>query len=184
MTEWAFASIEFSLEAPVTLAASAGTNGEVTLGPRDLSGFHAVSVEFRTTDQEAVNMNKSRFWAEMTRLLPFLSYTTAMVTGEISDDPQAEMTRRAAEDAYLSDEFRFLRTASAAEDLGQFLQMIKGLAAQQALPPGTAGPASAPAATAAVATQETALSPLEGRAQAARDTVQGASQLRAPNGQS
>ena len=191
LTEWAFIDIEFVLEAPVTLAASGGTNGEVTLTPRDLSGFHAVSVEFRTTDEEAVNMNKARFWGEMTRLIPFLSYTTAMVTGEISDDPQAEMTRRAAEDAYLSDEFRFLRTASAAEDLGQFMQMVKALAAQQGLAPsaapgGPGGPAPVPGAApvgAAVATQETALQPLEARAQAARDVTQGASQLRGGNGQ-
>jgi hypothetical protein len=70
---------------------------------------------------------KARFWSEMYNLIPFLSATTVMERGRISDAPIAEMLRRDSEDIFRSPEMAAGRTMAAARTVGQFQEAISQL---------------------------------------------------------
>ena len=112
--------IELVFEAPITIrGVGEGDPAEIKLMPSDIKGFYDVRAELRTSDEDAIAINNARFWIEMALRAPFLSFQTAMVRGEITDDPVSERLRRAAEDVFLSDEFRQIRIQTGAQSFGQ-----------------------------------------------------------------
>lgn len=126
LSRWVLMDIEMVLEAPVTVfGVSSDDSAEVTIGPRDISGYYDIYVELRTTDEEAVSQNKARFWLEMALRAPFISFFTALERGGVTDDPTTEMLKRAAEDVFLSEEFRMIRVMTGAQSYGEFAQMLK-----------------------------------------------------------
>lgn len=137
LTRWALMDVELVLEAPVTLFGSGADDpADITLTPRDISGYYDVFVELTTTDEDALALTRARFWSEMYRVVPFLSAWTAMERGGIADDPLAEMLRRAGEDVFLSPEFTAIRVATGAESFGELAQMIAALTAKNGGPEG------------------------------------------------
>ena len=54
-----------------------------------------------------------------------MSFFTALERGGVTDDQTTEMLKRAAEDVFLSDEFRMIRVMTGAQSYGEFSQMIK-----------------------------------------------------------
>lgn len=112
--------VDIVFEAPITIRGTGeGDPAEIKLMPSDIKGFYDVKAELRTSDEDAIAINKARFWIEMALRAPFLSYQTAMVRGEITDDPVTERLRRAAEDVYMSDQFRMIRIMTGAQSFGQ-----------------------------------------------------------------
>ena len=146
LTRWYLMDIELVLEAPVTLYGSGADDpADITLTPKDISGYYDCFVELSTTDEDALSLTKARFWGELYRVLPFLSAWTAMERGGISDDPLAEMLRRSGEDVFLSPEFAQIRVATGAKSFGEFSTYIAQLAAEK----GTGGGARIPGANSA-----------------------------------
>jgi hypothetical protein len=128
LTTQVFIDVEKVLEAPITVFGTTEKDiGEATLKPTDINGYYQVTAELTTSDEEAISQNLARFWMEATQRSPFLSYTTAMERGRISDEPQMEMIKRAAEDVFLSEAFQQIRIATGAESFGQLAEMIEGL---------------------------------------------------------
>ena len=126
ISSWVLIDVEKTLAAPVTLYSTLSDDlAEIRIQPREIRGFYDVGIELQTTDTEAVAMNRARFWMDATRLAPFLSYTTAMERGNISDTPQMEMQKRASEDVFLSDQFRQMRVLEAAEALAEFEKAVE-----------------------------------------------------------
>ena len=118
--------IAIVLEAPVTLyGAGSDSPAEVHITSKEISGHYATSVKFVTSDEDAVSQTKARFWAEMYRVIPFLSAYTAMERGEIADDPTMEMIRRSGEDVFLSEEFSMIRKMTGAQSFGELVQMVE-----------------------------------------------------------
>lgn len=155
LSSWVLMDIELVLEAPVTIWSVPKYEGDpssVTVKPSDIRGYYMVSAELRTTDQEAVNMVKARFWSELYRAIPFLSAWTAMEKGEISDAPSKEMVRRASEDIFNSPQMQMVRTMTAMQSFGElaaFLQQMgamggEGGAAGMGGPGGGAGAPGSP----------------------------------------
>lgn len=189
LSEWIFICIEDVIEAPVTVwavPAGSGTPSSVTVKPSDIRGYHKVTAELRTTDEEAVNMVKARFWAEMYRVIPFLSAWTAMEKGEISDQPQQELVRRASENVFLSPQMDQIRTMVGAEAFGELAMIIQQLASG-----GSSGPGGESASTPTGAAPSEPMGGMgnmggsvpaasAGGAGAARDILQGPSQIRGP----
>ena len=145
MNRWVLMDIQLVLEAPVTIyGAGADSPSEISLKPKDIGGYYETHVELSTADMDAVNQVNARFWAEMYRVVPFLSlYTTMEKMG--LDDPQSEMVRRASEDVFLSEEFRLIRTMTGAQSFGELAQLLQQLQMQGgeaagAGPPGQANP--------------------------------------------
>lgn len=142
MNRMTLMDVELGAEGPITIYGSSGDYGEVRLEPSDINGFYENTVELRTSDADLVAMNKSRFWGEMYRLIPFLSAFTAMERGEIADDPAMELMRRASEDVFLSPEMTMIRTMTGASSFGEFAQLVKesgmqaGNTGNEAKPPG------------------------------------------------
>lgn len=118
--------VELVLEAPITIrGVGEGDPAEIKLMPSDIKGFYDVRAELRTSDEDAVAMNKARFWIEMALRAPFLSFEKAMVAGEITDDPVGERLKRAAEDVFLSDQFRQIRIMTGAQSFGQLAAALE-----------------------------------------------------------
>lgn len=131
INRWIFMDIELVLEAPVTMfGAGADSPSEIVLKPMDIKGYYETHVELVTADKDAVNQVNARFWAEMYRVVPFLSLHTAMEKMGL-DDPQAEMIKRASEDVFLSEEFRLIRTMTGAQSFGELAQLLQQLQAPQ-----------------------------------------------------
>ena len=164
-----FMSVELVLAAPVTIrGAGEGDPAEIKLMPSDIKGFYDVRSELRTSDEDAISMNKARFWIEMALRAPFLSFETAMVKGEITDDPVAERLRRAAEDVFLSDEFKQIRILTGAQSFGQLAAAL-----QAGDPQATSAVGQLGAPAMGGSPQQDIIS----NAYSDRDTSQGASQL-------
>lgn len=191
LSEWFLMDIDVVLEAPVTVytaAYGADAEASLTLGPGDLRGFYAVNAELRTTDQEATNMVKARFWAEMYRLIPFLSAWTAMERGEITDEPQKELLRRTSENIFLGERMSLVRELTATQSFGEFASLVQQMATQAlGAQAGAGGGAPDPLAGAGGGSQPLPAEDLlgasvpgaaPGSAGAARDVLQGASQIR------
>lgn len=150
ISSWVLIDVEKTLAAPVTLYSTlADDPAEIRLQPREIRGFYDVGIELETTDAEATAMNRARFWMDATRLAPFLSYTTAMERGNLSDTPQMEMQKRASEDVFLSDQFRQMRVLEAAQALAKFNELVesKVLEREGGGPATPGGPDSALTAT-------------------------------------
>jgi hypothetical protein len=175
LTSQILIDVENVLEAPITVFGTGEKDqGEITLNPTDIAGYYHVSAEMRTSDEDAISQNKARFWMEATLRNPFLSYQTAMERGEISDEPQAEMMRRAAEDVFLSPEFTQIRVMTGAQSFGELATLM------QQMQQGEVGGGPTPGVNAAnssppVSTQAASID----QAQVDRNSTQGASQLRA-----
>ena len=190
LSQWVLMDIEDQFEAPVTIwAVPAGSDApsSMTVKPTDIRGYYLVTAELRTTDQEAVNMVKARFWAEMYRLIPFLSAWTAMERGEISEEPQRELVRRASEDVYLSEEMSMVRKLTAAQSFGEFAaliqQMVAGAGGEGAGGAGAAPGGNGDAGGFASQPVDDMMNPSvpaaqAGSAGAARDILQGPSMIR------
>ena len=128
MTRWMLMDIEFVLEAPMTLFGSGPNDpADITLSPDEIAGYYDCFVELRTTDEESLDMNRANLWGQLYQVLPFLSAFTAMEAGGISDDPLAEMIRRAGEDVFLSPQFTQIRIATGAQSFGELMQYIATL---------------------------------------------------------
>ena len=126
LTAQVFMDIEHVIEAPITVFGSARDDkGEVTLKPSDINGYYHVSASLSTSDEEAISQNDARFWMEAALRAPFLSYTTAMERGGISDEPQKEMLKRAAEDVFLSEAFANIRIATGAQAFGELQKLVE-----------------------------------------------------------
>lgn len=175
LTSWVFMDIDLVIEAKVSVFGT-GTgrvaDSEIAVGPRDINGFYRVSAELTTTDEDAVSLNKARFWMEAYRNIPFLSAFTAMLKGDISDEPMSEMTQRGAEDVYLSPEMAAVRKLTGAQAFGELVKMLEAI--QKGPEAGAPGAASDetmfPATTGAESVIE--------QGYENRDVTQGASQLR------
>lgn len=147
-------------------------DAEATLGPEEINGFHAVRTELGTTDDEALNMVKARFWSELYRNVPGLSLTTVMRRGEMADDPIEEMRLRMLEDTEFSPEFARMRQIAAATLLQQLEEFAQAEAQRdERESDGAAGPQpSAPGGNpenGASLTQEALTGGLGGPAEAA-----------------
>lgn len=185
LSTWILMDIEEVIEAPVTVwnaPATSDSPSSVTVKPSDLRGYYMVTAELRTTDEEAVNMVKARFWAEMYRLIPFLSAWTAMEKGEITDEPQKEMIKRASEDIFMSEQMQTIRLMTAAQSFGEFAMFVQSLGGSAM---GGGAPANGPMSGAGGGSQPIGdmMNPSvpaapAGGAGAARDILQGPSQLR------
>ena len=187
MSRWMLMDIELVLEAPVTLyGVGADDEADITLTPREINGYYDVSCELRTQDEEALSLTKARFWMEMYRVSPMLSAYTAMERGEIADDPQKEMLRRAAEDVFLSEEFRMVRVMSGAESMQQLMEMVTAMQQENAKPAGPPSGPAGPASDLGLISQDTLDSPTQDRvvsdALIRRDTEQAGAALRGPQG--
>lgn len=126
LSKWVLMDIELVLEAPVTIyGAHSDDPAEVTVGPKDIAGYYDIAVELRTTDDEAVSMNKARFWLEMALRAPFLSFFTALERGGVVDDPMAEMLKRASEEVFLSEQFKMIRIMTGAQSFGELAQLLQ-----------------------------------------------------------
>ena len=193
LNKWTLMDIEMVLEAPVTVfGGNLDVEGEVTIGPNDIRGFYETRVEMRTTDDDAVAMVKARFWAEIYRTIPFFSAFSAMERGNMTDNPTLELTRRAGEDVFLSEEFRAMRVLAAATAAMQQQQLAMARAQGMAGQPGSAPQgdqaASAPAdgmsnpldamMQGAPGLENPAQATLESGARGARDVNQGAAAYR------
>ena len=179
ISRWVFMDIELTLEAPVTVyGVSADDPGEAHLSTKDISGFYECAAQLTTTDEDAISQSKARFWLEMALRTPFLSYFTAMERGGVTDDPQKEMVRRAAEEVFLSPEFRAIRTMTGAQSFGELAQMIQ----QIQNPPAQTGNGVNTDQTLVAAPFDLAASPggtsVTEQAYANRNVAQGAAALR------
>ena len=175
LTAQVLMDVEQVLEAPMTVfGTAANDSGESTLNPTDIGGYYQVSAALTTSDEEAIAMNEARFWMEATQRSPFISYTTAMERGGISEEPYAEMLKRAAEDVFLSEQFQQIRIAAGAQAFGELAQMIKGL--QDGVDPNVSGGGINQAQT---MSPQNPAEQVFNEALANRDVTQGASQLTA-----
>lgn len=126
LSKWVLMDIELVFEAPVTVYGShADDSAEVTLSTRDISGYYDLWVELSTTDEDAISQNKARFWLEMALRAPFLSYFTALERGGVVDDPMQEMMKRAAEEVFLSDQFKMIRIMTGAQSFGELASLLQ-----------------------------------------------------------
>lgn len=129
LTRQMLMDVELVLRAPVTMYGtnkSSSTPAEVTLKPSEINGFYEVYAELRTSDQDAIQQTKARFWLEAARVSPALSHQTAIEKGEIAEDPLAELIRRSGEDVYLGERFRMAREEAAAASMGMALAAADG----------------------------------------------------------
>ena len=187
LTRWFLMDIELGAEAPMTLFGSGPDDpADITLTPREISGYYDVFVQLGTTDEDALSLTRARFWGEMYRVLPFLSAWTAMERGGIADDPLAEMIRRAGEDVFLSEEFRQIRVVTGAQSFGELAAMLAQLAQQNGGAPGkpaAGSPGGGANSADGLVTQDTLTSPVEARvvdeSLIDRNTMQAASMMRA-----
>ena len=189
LNRWVLMDIEMVLRTPVSVYGTQPTDPSVaTLSPKEIAGYYDSSCEFRTSDADAVGQIKARFWAEMYRVVPFLSAMTAMERGEIADDPMHEMVKRSAEDILMSAEMRSIRTLAAAQAYGQLAEMVQAMQAQggpsetTGLPSATGQPAAANSAEGLIAQPEVLQSPerqaILDMSLINRDILRGDSQLR------
>ena len=189
LSRWTLMDIELVLNAPVSVYGTQATDPSVaSLGPKEIKGYYDSSCEFRTSDADSVSQVKARFWAEMYRVVPFLSAMTAMERGEISDSPMEEMGKRAAEDILLSAEMRSIRTLTAAQAYGQLAEMVQAMQAQggpsetTGVPSGVGQPASANSAEGLITQPEVLQAPerqaIMDMSLVSRDILRGDSQLR------
>ena len=137
MCEQVLMDIELVLEAPITVF-GAGTDvpGEIRLMPSEINGYYHVKVQLGTSNDDMIDQLRARFWAEMYRVVPFLSAFTAMERGRISDTPMNEMVRRAAEDVFLSEQMTLVRQATGAQSFGELVAMIDAIKETELGAPG------------------------------------------------
>ena len=124
MSRWALMDVELVLGNKVTVYGTM-PNGTVTIGPKDIKGFYTVQAELATSDDDAVELTKARFWMDAYRAVPFLSAVTAMEKGGVSDEPMKEMVKRSAEDVFLSELMRQARVMAGGSMFGQLTQIIQ-----------------------------------------------------------
>jgi hypothetical protein len=167
--------VEKVLRAPVTIYAAVGkSDGELTLGPKDINGFYVTASELTTTDADAIAENKARFWLEAPLRSPFMPYSKAMERGGISDEPQKDMVIRAAEDVFLSPQMQQIRLLTAASSFGELIQMM-----QQIQDGGLSGGAPGVNQGNTLGGAPTGQEGIFQQALTNRDTQQGATQLQA-----
>ena len=129
VSKWVLMDVDMTLGSKVTVYGTMPNGGTVTIGPRDIKGFYSVQAELTTSDEDAVEMTKARFWMDAYRAVPFLSAMTAMEKGGVSDEPMKEMVKRSAEDVYLSDLMRQARVMAGGQMFGQLNAIIQQIQA-------------------------------------------------------
>ena len=124
INSWILMCIEHGVEAPVTVT-GALENGpsEVTLTPREISGFYSTSVELETSDEAALNLRNARTWSDIVQRLP-LSFRTAMGKMGIPN-PSKEMEERAVEDLERGPQYMQVLTMMALAGLGEAGQIAR-----------------------------------------------------------
>lgn len=185
LSRWVLMDIELVLEAPVTVYGAGEettTPAEITLSPREISGFYNLAAELRTSDRDAIDQVKARFWAELYRVLPTLSAVTAMERGEISDSPLQEIVRRLSEDVMFSERFALIRELVGAESFQELTRLVEAEQNSPSPPAGSGRTAGANSAGGLV-TQDSITSPVQEGIRrdglSRRDLLRGDSQLRA-----
>lgn len=94
---WVLQSVENELESPVTVYGSSRTDvSEVTLTPRDISGFYLTTVEMETSDEAQLSIRLARIFTDMYSKIPISAEGVLEKVGY--DDPRGEMDRRLLED--------------------------------------------------------------------------------------
>ena len=185
-SRWVFMDVELVLRSAVTIYGTKSTDPSVSsISPKEIQGFYDCACEFRTSDADSISQVKARFWAEMYRVVPFLSAMTAMERGEISEDGLGEMVKRSAEDILLSPEMRSIRVMTAAQAYGQLAEIVSAMQAAGGPSPTTGVPGADTAganSAMGLVTQDGTGTPgqqqLFDMSLASRDINQGPSQLR------
>jgi hypothetical protein len=163
--------IEHILESPITIygALSPG-EGEVTIKPSELKGYHQTYVEMATSDDAALADRQARLHADLYRLLPGYSERTALTKAGIVD-PQEEQDERLIENTIndpMMHQARLLMALGGMGEAGEVLQRL----VLQALQPGggqqPSGDGTNPATSDALTTVEGLNNPAEGVISAAR----------------
>ena len=126
-SRWVLMDVDLVLTNKVTVYGTNPVAGTITIGPKDIKGFYSVQAELTTSDEDAVEMTKARFWLDAYRATPFLSAMTAMERGGVSDEPLKELVKRSAEDVYLSDLMRQARVMLGGQMFGALNQMLMQL---------------------------------------------------------
>lgn len=129
LSRWVLMDVDEVIKSKVTVYGTNpnGSGDALTIGPRDIQGFYTVSSTLSTTDEDAIELTKARFWLDAHNASPFLSATTAMERGGISDEPLKEMVKRSAEDVFLSDLMRTARVMQGGQLFGNLVQMIQAM---------------------------------------------------------
>ena len=140
VSRWVLMDVDLVIGSKITVYGTMPNAGTVTIGPRDIKGFYTVQGELTTSDEDAVEMTKARFWMDAYRATPFLSAMTAMERGGVSDEPMKELVKRSAEDVYLSDLMRQARVMVGGQMFGVLNSMIQQIASGETgeLPAGAA----------------------------------------------
>ena len=129
ITRWVLMDVDLVLVNKVSVYGTTAQTGAVSIGPKDIKGFYTVMAELSSSDEDAVEMTKARFWLDAYRATPFLSAMTAMERGNVSDEPMKEMVKRAAEDVFLSDLMRQARVMTGGQMFGVLNQIIQQIQA-------------------------------------------------------
>lgn len=124
-SKWVLMDIQHVLNSKVSVYGTASSAGIVSIGPKDINNFFAVTAELTTSDDDSVELTKARFWMDAYRNVPFMSAMTAMERGGISDEPMKELVKRAAEDVFLSDLMRQARVLVGGQAIGSLNTMIQ-----------------------------------------------------------
>lgn len=144
VSKWVLMDVDHVIKTKVTVngTSPSGDSASMTISPKDIGGFYTVSSQLSTSDEDAIELTKARFWLDAYKATPFLSAMTAMERGNISDEPMKELVKRSAEDVYLSDMMRMARVLQGGKYFGNLVQMIQGMQNPEggALP-GQANPA-------------------------------------------
>ena len=139
-SRWVLMDVEHVLSNKVTVYGTNATGGTITIGPKDIKGFYTVQAELTTSDEDAVELTKARFWMDAYRAVPFLSAMTAMEKGGVSDEPMKEMVKRSAEDVFLSELMRQARVMAGGTMFGELNSIIQQIQAGGGATPAAANP--------------------------------------------
>lgn len=97
INSWLLQDVEYVLESPVTVyGATRVGESEVTLSPREISGFHLTNVELETSDEAQLSIRLARIFTDMYSKIPISAEGVLEKVGY--DDPRGEMDRRLLED--------------------------------------------------------------------------------------
>ena len=130
VNKWVLQDIEKVLEAPVTIyGALEHGPSEVTLTPREISGYYFTNVEMETSDEASLNLRNARTWSDLAQRIP-ISFRTAMEKAGITN-PTQEMEERAIEDLERSPQAMQVLTMMYLAGLGEAGQIARDAYAQQ-----------------------------------------------------
>ena len=147
--------VENVFECPVTVYGATRTgDSEVTLTPRDISGFYLTGVELETSDEAQLSIRLARVFTDMYSKIPISAEGVLEKAG--FDQPRDEMDRRQLEDLERSPQAQQVLTMAMLTGLAesvspaklvqqafaQALSQLQGAKPQGALPAGPEVPAN------------------------------------------